>query len=405
MDDTYIPEEPLCTSLNSLILNQGEGSQGLNGAIPFHCAKENMGNEQEIGILQMSELENEMENHINAKNLPLDFVHGDVEMGNSELDQLEYESQSNVQAASNNDLQVDYQGRFNYQAQCSNQALLNQQSDPKCEDQSSYAYDIHDTSQLHADRGKNIEFKFHSSQVATKQMQNGEKQFNCEKIDDGSDFPLDASIYSIEDTNDSVELIEDMNQIDLISNTIPEDPILVQEPPKNYISYDESEIEPDIVFSGLDLNNSQYIKETLEKCLLSAKNTVKICNYSIGQGVISPSLLSNVIYNIGDSKKLQVITDKCQWSNLEKYSEQFRTEGIEIKVNKHSNVLMHCKFMIIDSKTLIHGSMNLGNQSMRNYEHFIITKDKSHISKFKQRFNNMWGKKRHFVELPHNSQA
>ena len=51
---------------------------------------------------------------------------------------------------------------------------------------------------------------------------------------------------------------------------------------------------------------------------------------------------------------------------------------------------MHWKFIVIDRSIVIHGSMNLGDNSLKNYEHFTISDDKSTINQFINRFNQIW---------------
>ena len=46
--------------------------------------------------------------------------------------------------------------------------------------------------------------------------------------------------------------------------------------------------------------------------------------------------------------------------------------------------------MIIDDKYAIHGSLNFGQKSLKNYEHFTITQDQNVIEKFNQRFRQLW---------------
>ena len=76
---------------------------------------------------------------------------------------------------------------------------------------------------------------------------------------------------------------------------------------------------------------------------------------------------------------------------MQKYSDSLKDSGAVIKINKKTgNKLMHCKFMIIDNRVLVHGSMNLGGKSLHNYEHVAITDSNLYINKFKRRFDQMW---------------
>ena len=55
--------------------------------------------------------------------------------------------------------------------------------------------------------------------------------------------------------------------------------------------------------------------------------------------------------------------------------------------------------MIIDQKILVHGSMNLGQKSLNNFEHIQITEDSEMIKQFTKRFDKMWKTRLHFTEF------
>ena len=54
--------------------------------------------------------------------------------------------------------------------------------------------------------------------------------------------------------------------------------------------------------------------------------------------------------------------------------------------------------MIIDDKYVIEGSMNLGEKSLKNYEHVTISTEPNTISTFNRRFEAMWGNDNRFSD-------
>jgi phosphatidylserine/phosphatidylglycerophosphate/cardiolipin synthase-like enzyme len=63
----------------------------------------------------------------------------------------------------------------------------------------------------------------------------------------------------------------------------------------------------------------------------------------------------------------------------------FHDIGIKIKFNTIARNSMHCKFIVIDNKILIEGSMNMGKKSLENYEHITVTREQTAIDSFAER--------------------
>ena len=84
--------------------------------------------------------------------------------------------------------------------------------------------------------------------------------------------------------------------------------------------------------------------------------------------------------------------------NLKKYSDDLLTLGVQIKKNNDAKNFMHCKFMIIDGKYLVEGSMNFGEKSLKNYEQLTVSQDEGKIKKFEQRFMQMWSNVNRFSD-------
>jgi len=54
--------------------------------------------------------------------------------------------------------------------------------------------------------------------------------------------------------------------------------------------------------------------------------------------------------------------------------------------------------MIIDDKFLVEGSMNLGEKSLRNYEHLTVSTEVDTIDAFRNRFEAMWANENRFSQ-------
>ena len=175
-------------------------------------------------------------------------------------------------------------------------------------------------------------------------------------------------------------------------------------------------VTPQVLFSGPDIKTGDKIRYELTKVLLSAKKSIRIWNYSVGDGVLTPELVSIIKKKIEKSQQgdyilypyessncadLRLLTDNNQMSSkrMEKYCTALQIAGVSIKTNISKHNFMHCKFMVIDDLVLVHGSMNLGQKSLKNFEHLEITFNKTLINKFTQRFDNMWNNQSKFSDF------
>jgi phosphatidylserine/phosphatidylglycerophosphate/cardiolipin synthase-like enzyme len=84
--------------------------------------------------------------------------------------------------------------------------------------------------------------------------------------------------------------------------------------------------------------------------------------------------------------------------NLKKYCNDLMSLDIPVKKNNNVKNLMHCKFMVIDDKFVVHGSMNLGEKSLKNYEHLTISSEIKSINQFANRFEAMWSNNNRFSD-------
>ena len=145
-------------------------------------------------------------------------------------------------------------------------------------------------------------------------------------------------------------------------------------------------------------NNHHRIEDTLHKYLYTAKKKVYIWSYTIANGVLSLDIAKHLKKRWGDNFK--VITDQMQMTNknLKKYCNDLLALKVQIRKNNNAKNLMHWKFIVIDDRYLIEGSMNLGEKSLKNYEHITVSQDKDSIKQFSERFESMWENNNRFSD-------
>lgn len=122
------------------------------------------------------------------------------------------------------------------------------------------------------------------------------------------------------------------------------------------------------------------------KWLNETKKTLDICMYSL-----SHELLTNAIV---DAHKrgvhVRVIVDEDNITS----TWQFGILGIakRVKLTKiNEKILMHHKFIILDSKKILLGSMNWSTKAIRwNWENVFLTNKYQIVEPFKNEFNTLW---------------
>lgn len=196
--------------------------------------------------------------------------------------------------------------------------------------------------------------------------------------------------------NDDHETIDDLVKIQHISEYINTNSFKEAITKDDHIRKQVSRmlnIHNQTYFLGDDIENShKNVKSLIKRTLLTASKDINICWYSIGSLLDQETVQKLMKYT---NNNIRVITDQSQWNskNMEKYANMLYNEKVQIKHNTKSNHKMHCKFITIDDKFLIFGSMNLGECSLKNYEHITISQDKKTIQAFKDRFNQMFNSK------------
>lgn len=119
--------------------------------------------------------------------------------------------------------------------------------------------------------------------------------------------------------------------------------------------------------------------------LNGAKKTLDICMY-----MLSHELLTKVVI---DAHKRGVCVRLITNEDNVKSTWRMGIMGIAKKIKNHpySNKLMHHKFIIIDNKKCILGSLNWTNSGIRNnWENIFITNERKLIDPYIQEFQRLW---------------
>lgn len=119
--------------------------------------------------------------------------------------------------------------------------------------------------------------------------------------------------------------------------------------------------------------------------LNKAKTTLDICMYMLNHELLANAIIG--AYKRGVNVRLILNEDnsKSTW--------KIGNIGIlkKIKKDKHKEYLMHHKFVIIDNKKVILGSMNWTKISVRaNFENVFITNNNELVYSFSQEFQRLW---------------
>lgn len=121
-------------------------------------------------------------------------------------------------------------------------------------------------------------------------------------------------------------------------------------------------------------------------CIRNAEKSIDICMYTISSEPIAEA----IIYAHARNIKIRIVISNCVLMNSKEIS-AFQKLGINIKFQSSKNVFMHNKFALVDSKWLIHGSMNWTRQAtFLNWENFLITNKQSLVTQFSKGFETIW---------------
>lgn len=121
--------------------------------------------------------------------------------------------------------------------------------------------------------------------------------------------------------------------------------------------------------------------------LSEAKSSIDLCMF-----VFTFGELADYLIHLSKEKgiKIRVITDVRQSVEDKTQIPKLEEAGIDIKTNNQGSS-MHNKFVIIDNKTLLHGSFNWTYSAViKNQEHCLIDNRPELVKEFKKHFDSLW---------------
>lgn len=135
---------------------------------------------------------------------------------------------------------------------------------------------------------------------------------------------------------------------------------------------------------------------TIKKVVEKAKSCVDVCLYNLTQ----PDLEQTLARLIQSGIRVRCVAGDREEAERE-FVTRLRSEGafVSVKVSKPperlpfkcNELLMHHKFVIVDNKILITGSMNWTSSSFqRNYDHMLISVDPHLVKQFQEEFNYLY---------------
>ncbi|XP_050438767.1 mitochondrial cardiolipin hydrolase-like [Adelges cooleyi] len=124
----------------------------------------------------------------------------------------------------------------------------------------------------------------------------------------------------------------------------------------------------------------------LVNCLNLAQKSIDVCVYTISSEPLTDAIIN--AYNRGVLVRVVVSNGVLLYS---KEVKKLMKYGVETKFQADYNVYMHNKFAIVDSSTLINGSMNWTHQgAFQNWESVLITNNPSFVRPFNEYFDRVW---------------
>ncbi|MBU1239902.1 DUF1669 domain-containing protein [Myxococcota bacterium] len=147
-----------------------------------------------------------------------------------------------------------------------------------------------------------------------------------------------------------------------------------------------SEAQHSLQQPNVDAYFGHECREQLVTLLPRARSTLDICVYTITDRDVGTAILNAKRTRV----KVRVITDLDKVDANGSDIRYLEKNGVFMKVNS-GEAIMHHKFAIIDSRTLITGSYNWTvGAATQNSENFIVTDAPQAIEAFQQEFNSLW---------------
>ena len=122
--------------------------------------------------------------------------------------------------------------------------------------------------------------------------------------------------------------------------------------------------------------------------LLSAKEKIDICVFTISDNVISREIIKAHQKGI----QIRIITDDQKVNDKGSDINEMARQGIQVKVD-NSKHFMHDKFAVFDTNAMLTGSFNWTRSASKyNQENIILSRNPALIKAFQAEFTSLWNK-------------
>ena len=136
-------------------------------------------------------------------------------------------------------------------------------------------------------------------------------------------------------------------------------------------------------FSPNDNNNIDDIIKKLE----SAKDSIDIAMYTL----TNAQLIKTILKCFDNKVRVRILLDYNMTQKYSSFLIELIMNGIYIKTNDNPEESMHHKFVIIDNKFVLNGSLNWSEKGViKNYENIIILDDEKIVQQFTTQFDELW---------------
>ena len=136
-------------------------------------------------------------------------------------------------------------------------------------------------------------------------------------------------------------------------------------------------------FSPNDNNNIDDIIKKLE----SAKDSIDIAMYTL----TNAQLIKTILKCFDNKVRVRILLDYNMTQKYSSFLIELIMNGIYIKTNDNPEESMNHKFVIIDNKFVLNGSLNWSEKGViKNYENIIILDDEKIVQQFITQFDELW---------------
>lgn len=125
---------------------------------------------------------------------------------------------------------------------------------------------------------------------------------------------------------------------------------------------------------------------TLMESIQSARHSLDVCMFTMACKELGEVLIKAH----RDRITVRVITDAEQTGAYGSQIKKLRRAGIRVRMDK-TTFFMHHKFVVVDNKVLVNGSLNWTNQGVcGNQENVLITNNSELVQPFVKQFEHLW---------------